>query len=117
MDHRDVQPPVRGGGDTEVDRTMTCHDAGFIIVRRIAFRTIPEGLDERLHDEGQVRELRLTLGTCGIEMSTQRLQLGDVHLLEVGEMWDVGVRTCHLLSDPAPKADHRNLRGVAPTAP
>ena len=43
-----------------------------------------------------------------VELRAQRLELGDVDLLDVGEMRDAALRLLHLLRDLAAQADDRH---------
>ena len=44
-----------------------------------------------------------------VDVRAQRLEIGDVHLLDVGEMRDSPHRILHALGDPAPEPDDLDL--------
>ena len=66
--------------------------------------------DHRAHQERQQRQFR-PLRVRRVELGAQRLELGDVHLFDVAEMWDVLLGLLHLQRDAPAQPDHRYVLG------
>jgi len=61
-------------------------DAPFGVVVRVALRELLEDARERRREERQVGERRRAFFQLRVEVRPQRLELGDVHFLDIGEV-------------------------------
>ncbi len=117
-DHGHDQPIRRLGGHAEVDGGVAVQHAGLVVEAGvdvgIARRRLAQGADQ----EGQQGQLGLVGALGGVEVGAQVLQLGDVALLDVGEVRDAALGLLHLRRDATSQADdlevvHRLAPGVA----
>ena len=89
--HRHHQALGRLGRDADVILTALHDFAGRLVEGGVELRVLSQGLDRRLHEEGQVGELDAVPGHPPLGLVAQFDQFSTVDLLDVGELRDLAL--------------------------
>jgi len=111
MHDRHLQPLGGLRGHSQVHRRMPHDHATLGVIVRIALREILQHPYQRERQERQVGEGRGPAGGLAVEVAPQRVELGDVELLDVGKVRNVALGLAHALRDHAAQSDDLDLLG------
>src|SRR5580658_1470320 len=114
--HRYLEAVRRLRGDPDMHRAMPYQHAAGGVVQHVALREGFESPHQGGDHQRQIRVARLALGQLAVQVLPQRLELGDVDLLDIGKMRNRALRLAHSLGDQPTNADHLDLGGLAGTA-
>jgi hypothetical protein len=91
---------------------MPHHHVALGVEPGVALRVVLEHARQRRDQERQVGERGGAGRQPAVQVLAQRLELGDVHFLDVGEVRDVALGVRHAVGDHAPHADHADFVGA-----
>ena len=109
LDDRHLEAVRRLRRDADVHGGMAQDQVPLRVVHGVALREPLQHAHQRGDQERQVGERRRALRLARVQVLAQRLELGDVHFLDVGEVRDVALGRAHALGDHAPHADDLDL--------
>jgi hypothetical protein len=109
-----MRPVVGVGGDAEVVVLLDHQLLRDLVERAVHRRVLLHGGDDRLHDERQVGDVDALVGERLLRLAADLHQLGDVDVVDVGEVRRGVLRPRHRLGDLAAQAAERHaLFGAA----
>ena len=85
---------------------MPVGHARLVVVAGVHLGMVGDGEDDRLHEEGQHRQLGLIRRPVGVETVAQRFEVGDVDLLDIGDVGDPLPGRLEASGDGAAQPDH-----------
>ena len=92
-----------------MDGGVAVHDAGLVVEAGVDLREAGQRPTSARIRKGSTVSLGCSARFVAFRCVAQRLQLGDVDLLDVGEVRDAALGVLHLLGDLAAQADHLDL--------
>ena len=84
-------------------------DAGVVIEARVDARVLVQREHDRACQQRQQRQAAARLAMELVQLGAQGLELGDVDLLDIGEVRNAAFRLLHLLRNLAAQSDHLHL--------
>jgi hypothetical protein len=107
--HGNHEAVRRLDGDADVSATVAMQDIAAVVETSVHLWKFAQGHDQRAHEERQDGQ-PWPAGLPGlVDVRAERLEIRDVHLLDVGEVRDSPHRILHALGDPAPEPDDFDL--------
>ena len=110
--HRHLQAVRRLRGHAGVHGAVPHDHVALGVEPGVALRVLLEHARQRRDQERQVGERRGARRQPSVQVLAQRLELGDVDFLDVGEVRDVALGVGHAVGDHAPHADDLDLVGA-----
>ena len=103
-DHRDHQPARGLRRHAEVHRAVAGEHHRVVVEGGVEHRPVGQRLAHRGDEEGQQGQLGI-VAAVAVHHRPRVFEVGDVELLDQGEMRDAALRLLHILGDLAAEAD------------
>ena len=112
--HRHDQACLGIHGNAEMVVPLEDHLCAGLVQAGVEGGMLFQRRHQRLHDKGGQRQVRPFLFKAGGEFLSERQEIGDIHLVELGDVWNRGPGIVHPLTDRSPERRDPFLLDRAP---